>query len=273
MNQNIQERASWRYADDLGGLEQLEARYHQQRFTRHVHEGYCIGVIYAGAQRFYREGAQHVAPAGSIILVNADQVHDGHRATDNGWAYRTLYPTEQMLQPVLDGLEQAALPWFRQPVVNDPEMAARLRGLFDLLKFSYNPLERQGRFFEVLSELIQRHGSGAGQERLLAHPVAVQRVRDYLDAHCCERVSLTELAALVQLNPHYLNRLFQRHLGVPPHAYQLMRRMERAKGLIRIGVALSEVAADTGFTDQSHLSRHFKRMLGVTPGQYLAAVS
>ncbi len=270
-----QDQALFRYADDLGGLEQLEARYHQQRFSRHVHEGFSIGVIDKGAQSFYREGSQHIAPAGSIILVNADQVHDGHRATESGWAYRTIYPTETMLADVLAALQgpRSGLPWFAEPVVYDPAMAAKLRFLFDLIRHSDNPLERQSHYLAVMSELIQRHGGNRSRLELLrAHPLAVQRVRDYLDAHCCENVSLEQLAQLVQLNPHYLARLFQRTVGVPPHAYQLMRRLQRAKALIRSGLSLADTATDTGFTDQSHLHRHFKRMMGITPGQYRSAI-
>lgn len=77
---------------------------------------------------------------------------------------------------------------------------------------------------------------------------------------------------LVELNPHYLTRLFQRHVGLPPHAYQVMMRIQRAKKLMRLGVRLADVAADTGFTDQSHLHRHFKKMMGITPGRYLNAI-
>ncbi len=274
MANHKQDRATYRYADDLGGLEQLEANFHQQRFSRHVHEGFCIGVIDQGAQRFYREGSQHVAPQGSIILVNADQVHDGHCASESGWSYRTIYPTDAMLSGVVDGLQGAGsgLPWFAEPVVHDPFMASQLRGLFDLLKHSDNLLERQSHYLHVMAMLLQRHaGKGRSLARLRAHPVAVQRVRDYLDAHCNENVSLERIAGLVELNPHYLTRLFQRHVGIPPHAYQLMRRLQKARLLIRSGSSLADAAADTGFTDQSHLHRHFKKMMGITPGQYLVA--
>jgi hypothetical protein len=82
---------------ELGGLELLKAQYHHKQFSKHVHEGYCIGVIEDGAQSFYRTGQLHTAPKGDIILVNADEIHTGSSAVESGWKYRAIYPTPEML--------------------------------------------------------------------------------------------------------------------------------------------------------------------------------
>lgn len=265
------ERAHISHAADLGGLELLEACYHQQSFSRHVHEGFCIGVIDAGAQSFYRSGANHIAPRNSIILVNADQVHDGRRAADDGWSYRAIYPVPEMLAQV--GAElfgpRSGAPWFAEPVVHDPWLAQRLREFFDLLSRSDNPLQRQTAWFSVMTSLLQRHAGRPGQlPPTLRAPLQVRLVRDYIDEHFQRNLTLDELARQAGLSPFYLARLFQRHVGLPPHSYQIIRRVQFAKGLIRRGESLAEVAATAGFTDQSHLSRHFKKVLGVTPGRF-----
>ena len=64
-------------------------------------------------------------------------------------------------------------------------------------------------------------------------------------------------------------RVFRKVLGLPPHAYLVQVRITQAKKLLASGMAIAEVAAETGFSDQSHLHRHFKRIVGVTPGQYV----
>jgi AraC-like DNA-binding protein len=70
------------------------------------------------------------------------------------------------------------------------------------------------------------------------------------------------------LSPFHLNRLFCREIGMPPHAFQTQVRIARAKTLLRQGLPITGVAMQTGFADQSHLTRHFKRLLKLTPGQY-----
>ena len=97
----VKEQANYRFVTELGGLPVLNAQFKNQCFSRHVHEGYCIGVIEQGAQRFYRSGGNHIASENCIILVNADQVHDGQTATEGGWRYKAIYPLDTMLSDIV----------------------------------------------------------------------------------------------------------------------------------------------------------------------------
>jgi len=97
---------------------------------------------------------------------------------------------------------------------------------------------------------------------------AIRLARTYLEDNYAAKVSLDTLAQLVALSPFHLARLFQQDVGMPPHAYQIQVRIARAKPLLLQGIAASRVAADTGFFDLSHFTRHFKRQVGVTPAGY-----
>jgi AraC-like DNA-binding protein len=99
------------------------------------------------------------------------------------------------------------------------------------------------------------------------HP-AVTAVRDYLRKRAHETITLDELARISRMSRFHLARVFAAHVGLPPHAYQTRLRIERAMALLRSGVRPGEVANLTGFADQSHLTRHFRRTVGVTPGEY-----
>jgi AraC-like DNA-binding protein len=95
-----------------------------------------------------------------------------------------------------------------------------------------------------------------------------RRVRAFIDEHYALRLPLEELAGLVELSPCHLLRLFRATTGLTPAGYQLHRRVERARLLLASGLAIAGVATMTGFADQSHMTRVFRRIVGVTPGRF-----
>jgi AraC family transcriptional regulator len=92
----------------------------------------------------------------------------------------------------------------------------------------------------------------------------------YIEEHLDSEISLDDLAAVAHLSPYHFARLFKASTGLPPHQYVITRRIERAKQLLRGGddLSLAQVAARAGFWDQGHFTRHFKRLVGVTPKHF-----
>lgn len=272
MKEKNKEIATFKIAQELGGLELLDAKYEKQNFSRHSHEGYTIGVVEKGAQQFFRTGGNHIAPQDSIILVNADEVHNGHSATEGGWEYKAMYPVPEQFQTLGQelGSPNIALPYFPQPVVYDPELASQLRLVFETLEKSDNRLLRETLVYGTLIKLASKHST---HRVPLKESTKAQRqlqlVKEFLEDFPQTDVSLEELAKLAGLSPFHLLREFQKQFGFPPHAYQIQQRLRMAKKLLKQGQRISHVAQECGFHDQSHLHRHFKKAMGVTPGQYL----
>jgi AraC-like DNA-binding protein len=269
---NRQEQVKFWREPVLGDLELLRARYVTHTFSRHTHDGYAIGVIESGVEAFTYQGASHQAPAGSIVMVHPGEVHTGHAGVPEGWVYRMLYPEVSLLQKaaVEVGGSHQTVPYFPSPVIHDAELAAQLRRFHTATEESVCPLERESRFLWTLSQLMTRyaehrmHLSEPGREHR-----AVQQVRQYLETYYAETISLEHLSQLTHLKPLRLLRVFQREMALPPHAYLVQVRVTQAKALLKMGLPIAQVACDTGFTDQSHLNRHFKRLVGMTPKQYL----
>src|SRR5579862_5115992 len=111
----------WR-APELGNLELLHATYITHSFTRHTHEGFAIGVIEQGAEEFYYRHAIHVAPAGSMVVINPGEVHTGNAVKIDGWTYRMIYPDAEAVRQAACELagRQQAIPLFPNPVIYDP---------------------------------------------------------------------------------------------------------------------------------------------------------
>jgi AraC-like DNA-binding protein len=96
----------------------------------------------------------------------------------------------------------------------------------------------------------------------------VTRARAYLDEHWVRNVPLDELATVAGVSKFHLARRFTEAVGLPPHTYQNRVRVQRAMSLLTDGVSVQDAAVRTGFSDASHLCRHFKRFTGTTPGRY-----
>ncbi|EGU33744.1 L-rhamnose operon transcriptional activator RhaR [Vibrio ichthyoenteri ATCC 700023] len=267
---NFKESAKFQLAQELGGLELIDAKYKHQNFSRHSHEAYTVGVIQKGAQRFFRNGGNHVAPADSIILVNAEQVHNGQSASEGGWEYKAMYPLPKQFASLTEGIcNDAMVPYFPEPVVYDPEMAQQLRLVFDVLDNSDNRLLRETLLYGTLTKLMSRHAKKYTiKEEYSRSQRQLMIAKEFIDDFPQADVSLEELAKLANLSPYHFARSFQKEFTLPPHAYQIQARLRYAIKLMKQGHRLSDIAQESGFHDQSHLHRHFKRAMGVTPKQY-----
>ncbi|PIG97149.1 helix-turn-helix domain-containing protein [Deinococcus sp. UR1] len=255
----------------LGGLEVLQARFVKQAFARHTHEEFTVGVVHEGAAEFWNRGAERVAPPGSVMMINADEVTTGHSYVDEGYLHLVLYPTAEQLKRVAEQMtgKRVATPYFPQSVATAPEVAQRLTTAHRVLTDpAASRLSResalQAALASLVAELMEERLPLArvGQERR-----AVREVRAYLDAHATEEVALEELAQVAGLSPFHLSRVFRQEVGLPPHAYQVQARIRQARVWIAAGWSLADVALAAGFSDQSAFSNQFKRHVGVTPGQ------
>ena len=268
--------ASVRIARDLGGLELIEAVHHRPNFPRHSHPTYAIGVVRAGANRFRYRGAFHTAPAGTLCTVTPDEAHSVEPAGDQGFAYWCLYPSLDLVTGTAEAVSGTrpsgtlALP----PVIEDTEAAALLCAVFEAEAAAAPRMARETRLLALLSHVLVRHATASVVVRgKPASTSALARARAILAACSSANLGLGQLAAMVGLDPFTLVRGFARAYGLPPHAWLIQERVRRAQACLRAGLSPAAVAAEVGFADQSHLCRHFKRIVGVTPGLYQRAAS
>lgn len=265
-----------RVAEDLGGIELVEATHPSPRFGRHAHPTYAIGVVTWGVNRFRYRGAWQAAPAGSLCTVTPDEPHEVEPAVGVGFAYRCLYPSPEALRAAAEEASgrrvrrTLALP----PVIADAATARLVSAVFDGEEEREARLARETRLLALLARVATCHGREpiAARERSLPGR-AISRAREYLAANLAENVALTALSEVSGLDRFSLVRGFSRAYGLPPHAWLIQERVLRAKELLRRGSTPADAATALGFADQSHLTRHFKRLLGFTPGRYRRAVA
>jgi AraC-like DNA-binding protein len=97
----------------------------------------------------------------------------------------------------------------------------------------------------------------------------LRRVREFIEAHLEENISIQTLAGIAGLSMYHFARAFKKSEGMTPHEYLIQRRVRRAKDLLAgTDLPLSEIALASGFSDQSHCARRFREHVGVTPSSY-----
>ena len=257
------------------GVELLQAHYVRHAYPRHSHDYYVLCVIEEGMQSFTHQGSKHITHPGGVILINPGAVHTGEAADSQGFRMCSIYPTTAHMQRALHELtgRQQGLPFFGEVQVNQPEIAVDLLALHSALREEAGTLECEERFLWTLAQLIKRYADKPYSEnRLGKETQAVCKTRQFIHEHFCEGISLQQLADQVAFNPYYLLRVFRAEVGMPPYAYLESVRIRQAQRLIKAGKPLAEVAAEVGFSSQSHLNQRFKRIIGVTPGQYAQRV-
>ncbi|WP_114810248.1 AraC family transcriptional regulator [Paraburkholderia kururiensis] len=270
----------------LPGADLLTAEYHDHEFTPHWHDAYTIPVIEEGAERYRYRATHYVAEAGSVPVINPGEVHTGSRAVDEGWRYRVMYVPIEYMHHLAHDIASCTqpLPWFDADVIRDPDLARRLSRAHQLLEAGAaglpatagtpqaDPLAAESALLDALSTLLVRYGRT--QPERVFRPAGDPRVatmKERLASNLATPLLLADLAAAVSLSPFHAARLFAEATGLPPHAWRNQIRLQRSLAPLRAGRPVAEVAAASGFVDQSHFTRHFRRMFGVPPGRWQAA--
>ncbi|MEX2140582.1 MAG: AraC family transcriptional regulator [Pirellulales bacterium] len=261
-----------RRVDLFGPVEFLRASHRAHAYPRHSHDEFVIAAMTRGIEALrHTRGLDHVS-AGSLILLNPGDVHSNHSIDRSGFAYRTAYVSPEVVSRMLSEGSQCGMrsPVFQRPVISEPSVYRMILRLHDAVDATESRLVQEALLVKVVAFLFRINGSlDAAPAGRNTEPARLREVRDYIDANLGSGVSLGTLSSLTGLSPFQLVNEFRRVFGIPPHQYQLNGRLSLARRLLRGGMPISDVAIETGFSDQSHLTRHFKKFLGLTPGQFL----
>ncbi|GHB35939.1 AraC family transcriptional regulator [Streptomyces viridiviolaceus] len=248
-----------------GVVEVFHAHYTEYAYPMHVHDVWTLLIVDDGAVRYDLDRHEHGTPHDTVSLLPPHVPHNGSPVGPDGFRKRVLYLDasrlgEELIGPAVDG-----------PDLRDPVLRRRVGQLHTALVRPGDELEAESRLTligERLRDLL-RPGGGRGAAR--PDPALARRLRELLDERVVQGLTLEQATALVPAHPAHLVRAFSTAYGIAPHQYLMSRRVDRARRLLLAGRAPAEVAAETGFYDQAHLTRHFKRLVGVTPGRYRAA--
>ncbi|WP_407852458.1 AraC family ligand binding domain-containing protein [Bordetella petrii] len=260
--EDARDRAEFRQCAQRPGIELYRAHIVRHAFEPHTHAAFGLGAIESGAERFRYCGADHLAPPGSLVLMNPDELHTGRAETPGGWRYRMVYLDPEVARRVTG--DQGW--WFRDAVRHDPATALRVTALLDALWQADEPLAFDSLLYELLAAL--RPHAQAARAAPAEAAARFAPVLDYLRAHLARRLTLDELARVAGLSPFHFLRRFRAQYHVTPQQMLMALRLFEAKRLLAAGTPPAQAAAAAGLADQAHLTRAFARRYGVTPARY-----
>jgi AraC-like DNA-binding protein len=244
-------------------------------YPMHAHDAWTLLLLDRGVVRYQLEGRERLARPGDITLLPPRVPHDGSAATEVGFRKRVIYLDPDCLAADLVAAS------VDDPARRVPALGRQVVALHAELADPVDLLAAEQRLVEVIDSLEAAWapdvgarrpersyaGGGAGSSGL------AERLRELLDADVPAGVSLQDAAEVFDVSRSALVHAFRRRFGMSPHRYVISRRLDLARGLLLDGVAVAEAAALAGFHDQAHLSRHFKRLLGVPPGAWASAAA
>ena len=269
---SIGEKIKVWHPDGLASLELRHGTNVTRPVPRHWHDEFQLCSIQAGGGELSYLGDDHPTPPASLFIVHPGEVHSNRADEEVGCSYRTMYVAPELFRRAVSEIagRERGIPFFHVPIIFDRDILNLYIAFHKSLEEPGSSLERDSLLMDLLVKLIARYAENRPEMRMPGRERrSVKRVREYLIENYAENISLDRLAKIADLSPFHLNRVFREEVGMPPHAFQTQVRILHAKTFLRQGRPISDTALVTGFADQSHFTRHFKRLVVVPPGKYL----
>ncbi|KMY50100.1 AraC family ligand binding domain-containing protein [Peribacillus loiseleuriae] len=242
-----------------------------QKFPSHFHEYYVIGFIEEGQRSLVCKGEEYIINPGDLLLFNPYDTHSCEQIDGKTLDYRCINVTPEIMKKmVLEINGNECLPRFNQNVLYRSELVDNLRELHLKISQGESELKKEELFLCLLEELIQKYSDLA----TLSSPASentleIKAVCAYLEGNYTKKITLNDLSAISGWSKYHLLRTFTKKMGISPNSYLETIRVNHAKKLLEKGIKPIEVTFLTGFSDQSHLTKFFKKQVGLTPKQYM----
>lgn len=258
------ERAGLLTCPELPGLSLARGEESGPGLPRHAHASLVLVLTLTGERALVTPQGELRLSAGSAVVIPPGLVHATRAAGQGPCSYLALC-LDPAAQPLPAASGALALP--------SGALTLALAALAEAVEQPAGALERQSLLAHCLELLAQELAGRGGTAVAVAEPPseAALRARDMLEGALASSLGWPEVATACGAEPLALHRSFVRAFGLPPHLWQTHARLRLAKRLLREGASLTEAALASGFCDQSHMNRHFARLVGLTPAQYARA--
>lgn len=267
------------YCDSEFGIEVCHFQQIKHDFPIHFHEYYIVGVIENDCRETPWEEREilmelvydkkpHPLRAGDILLCNPYDCHSCRHLGNGYYSYYNVAIRPDVMRNVLQCIRgREALPDFSRQVIQNDELQCLVREMYEAVKGNEGRFLKEELLFSIVDTLFEQN-AGQGDE-WEETGVSLDCICAYIEEHFDSHMDLDMLGGMFGYSKYHLIRVFSREKGISPHGYLESIRIKRAKLLLREGCAPGIAAQKTGYYDQSHFTKVFKRIVGLTPRQFI----
>lgn len=238
-------------------------------FDKHVHEEFAIGVIGEGFIDGFLDGKTRTINKKSIMTINPDTAHSNWSHGNSTYSQSAIYLNQSFLENVSQENFNSKNIFFKAGLLEDEALANEFLNLAssyeknELLEIDY-----ECRLIEILNKILLKNSEIIEQKKLSKHDLAIFRAKEFMNDNLSENLTLDDISYELDISKYHFLRLFKEQTHFSPHAYLMLKRLEKAKKLLQKGATPIDVAFSCGFNDQSHLNKRLKAFVGVTAKEY-----
>lgn len=254
---------------DYSKIELLSASFNKFSYAKHWHDEFAIGLIQKGAEGLDFNGSKISIPANNIVAINPGEVHTGFSASNIGWTYRMFYFDVSLIKEILQDRNIYNLSSFVNLSIHDPKLFNKFLSLHIALEEEHFKLKKDSLIVESITEIFSTYTSSKFDKTKTHKDFRINTlIREYIIDNFSQNISLDELSLLFKRDKYQLIRNFKSQFNISPHQFHNFLKIQKSKILLEKGFDISTIALDCGFFDQSHYSRNFKNIFGLSPGSY-----
>lgn len=233
-------------------------------FNMHFHNTYSIGITNKGLYTSKNKNNTFNFYANSTRINNPLELHGGK---SESWSNHYFYPSIKLMSEIYFGIyNEKKIPVFEKHIVNDLILYKKLKYVFQAISFKVDRLALETYCIEALSYLIKNYSSvGKSLDNNFDNKEVISKSIEFINDTLYNSPSLDKLALNVKLSKYHFIKIFKNEIGLTPHQYIINKKIEHARNLLEKGYSIVDAALESGFNDQSHFNRNFKRIYDFSP--------